>query len=88
MTLLGCYSGPRDKAEEIVGPLKSIRKPIIDLSTDISWVKAQSILDEDYPQGKYYYWKSLYLDDLHDDALEIIKKYNQNKPSEKSTIDI
>lgn len=88
LTLLGCYSGPREKAEEITGPLKKVREPIIDLSADLSWVEAQSALDEDYPKGKYYYWKSLYLDDLQDDALEIIKKFNLAKPSEESTIDI
>jgi len=88
ITLLGCYSGPRDQAENVVGPLRNVRKPIIDLSADVTWVEAQSMLDEDYPEGKYYYWKSLYFDRLEDEALEIIKKYNLTKPSEESTIDI
>ncbi len=87
-TLLGCYSGPREKAEEITGPLKTVREPIMDLSMDLSWVEAQKVLDEDYPKGKFYYWKSLYLDILHEDVLEIFKEYNLNKPSEESTIDI
>ncbi len=88
ISLVGCYSGPRDKANEVIKPLLEISEPLVDLSGEVSWTEAQSMLDEDYPEGKYYYWKSVYLDRLEDEVLEIIKTYNLNKPSQESTIDI
>lgn len=86
--LLGCFTGPMEQAERVTEPLRTIVKPIADLSGNMSWKDAQRILDEDYPDGKLYYWKSAYLDRLDDDVMNILKHYTQNRPSLESSIDV
>jgi FAD/FMN-containing dehydrogenase len=86
--LLGCYSGPPDLAQEVLAPLRTIGKPVADLSATMGWKAAQRLLDEDYPEGKFYYWKSIYLDRLDDDVMNILERYTLNRPSAASSIDV
>jgi FAD/FMN-containing dehydrogenase len=86
--LLGCYSGPLELAQEVLSPLRTIGEPIADLSATMSWKAAQRLLDEDYPEGKFYYWKSIYLDRLDDDVMSILEEFTRNRPSKESSIDV
>jgi FAD/FMN-containing dehydrogenase len=86
--LLGCYSGPLEMAQEVLSPLRTISEPIADLSATMSWKAAQRLLDEDYPEGKFYYWKSIYLDRLDDVVMSILEEFTHNRPSKESSIDV
>ena len=47
------------------------------------------MLDEDYPAGVLrYYWKSLYLSNLSDDAIDLLLINARRRPSSLSTVDI
>jgi FAD/FMN-containing dehydrogenase len=52
------------------------------------WVEAQGLLDEDYPDGWRYYWKSLDLDELGDEALARLTAHAATAPSHHSTVDV
>ena len=86
--LLGVYSGPLDRAEEVLAPLRTTGEPIADLSDTMSWKEAQRLLDEDYPDGKFYYWKSIYLDGLDEGAMAVCERYTRNRPSSESSVDV
>lgn len=43
-------------------------EPIVDFSAPTTYTEIQSILDEDYPDGLRYYWKSIYLTERPDDV--------------------
>lgn len=86
--LLGCYSGSLELAQEVIAPLRTIAEPIADLSADMGWKDLQRLLDEDYPDGKYYYWKSIYLDRLDDECMAVLEEYTSNRPSAESSIDV
>ena len=86
--LLGCHTGPFDEGERAIAPLRSIGEPIADLSGPMSWVDVQRFLDADYPDGQYYYWKSIYLDRLDDHVLEILSSSAAERPSPISSIDV
>jgi FAD/FMN-containing dehydrogenase len=86
--LLGCYSGPQELAQEVLAPLRTIGQPIADLSATMGWKAAQRLLDEDYPEGKFYYWKSIYLNRLSDEAMQTLERYTLNRPSAESSIDV
>ncbi len=88
LILLGCYSGPKDRAEEVLAPLRTIGEPIADLSSSMGWKEVQRQLDEDYPAGIFYYWKSLYLDHLNEEAMEVLERHALNRPSAESSIDV
>jgi len=86
--LLGCYTGPLESAGEVLAPLRAIGEPLADLSANMGWKEAQRQLDSDYPEGKCYYWKSIYLDRLDDAAMNVLERYTANRPSPESSIDI
>lgn len=88
ITILGCYHGQFEKREEIIKPLRQIGKPIADLSESMRFVDLQKYLDEDYPDGMQYYWKSLYLTSLDDKVFDTLIKHAAERPSMLSTLDL
>ncbi|MFX1324575.1 MAG: FAD-binding oxidoreductase [Promethearchaeota archaeon] len=83
----GCFSGPKEKRVEILSDIQKFGDPIADMSGPTQFVKAQSALDEDYPDGLRYYWKSLYFTELTDEIIDSIHRWGTNRPSELSTLD-
>jgi hypothetical protein len=86
--LLGCYTGPFEEGERVIAPLRKVGEPIADLSAPMSWVQAQRFLDADYPDGDFYYWKSLYLDRLDDEVIRVLAKHTSARPSPLSSLDV
>lgn len=52
------------------------------------YVEAQKLLDEDYPDGGRYYWKSTNLGGLGDEVIEGLIAHAEAAPSDHSTIDL
>jgi hypothetical protein len=73
---------------EDIPELRSVARPLADLSGVMPYVKVQSALDGDYPDGARYYWKSLNLDRLDDAAIETIVEHLRSAPSTASTVDV
>jgi FAD/FMN-containing dehydrogenase len=86
--LLGCYSGSAEDGERAIAPLREMGEPIADLSARMPWVDAQKFLDADYPNGRCYYWKSLYFERLDEEVIELLKAHTEARPSPLSSIDI
>jgi hypothetical protein len=86
--LLGCYTGPFEKGEKMIAPLREFGTPIADLSAPMTWVEAQKFLDEDYPDGAFYYWMSIYMDHLNAEVLDALAKHAAARPSAESSIDV
>jgi FAD/FMN-containing dehydrogenase len=82
------YAGDADEGEAALAPLRAFGQPLVDLSGRMSYVEAQSLLDEDYPDGWHYYWKSVDLDALDDGALLSLVASAEAAPSQHSTIDL
>jgi len=86
--LAACYHGPFEKGEENIAPLRRIGTPIADLSEPMRFVDLQKFLDEDYPDGMLYYWKSLYLTRLDDEVFDALIAHAAARPSALSSIDV
>ncbi|MFO7708162.1 MAG: FAD-binding oxidoreductase [Desulfobacterales bacterium] len=86
--LLGCYTGPFDKGENFLAPLRRIGTPIADLGGPMRFVDVQTFLDADYPDGKFYYWKSIYLDRLDEQVIRVLSDQTASRPSPLSSIDV
>jgi Berberine and berberine like len=52
------------------------------------YVNCQRLLDEDYPAGRRYYWKSIELDALSEGAIVTLMASAEGAPSDLSTIDV
>jgi FAD/FMN-containing dehydrogenase len=84
----GVHPGDPAEGERVLQPLRDLGDPIVDLSGTMPFVEAQSLLDEDYPNGWQYYWKSIELDLLSDEALDLVIEHAWAAPSHHSTVDI
>ncbi len=83
------YAGPVEEGERATRPLREFGEPLIDFSGPMTYVEAQTVFDADYPAGKLrYYWKSLYLDDLSDEAIDRLVEHTAKRPSMLSTVDV
>ena len=88
LTVLVLHPGDPAEGERILRPLREIADPIADLSATMAYTDAQAILDEDYPDGWRYYWKSLNVPELSDELIERLAEHAAAAPSPHSTIDI
>ncbi|WP_411963936.1 FAD-binding oxidoreductase [Haloferax sp. YSMS24] len=88
IAIIGCYAGPAEEGMDVLAPLRRFADPITDLSGVRPYEDLQTLLDEDYPDGMRYYWKSLYLDGISDEAIERIASWTEAAPSPLSTIDV
>jgi FAD/FMN-containing dehydrogenase len=88
LIILACCSGPADQGEKAVEPLRHIGTPIADLSEPMPFVEAQKALDADYPDGRLYYWKSMYLKGIDDAMIEALTERAARRPSLLTSLDI
>ena len=88
VAFLAPYPGDAAEGERVVRPLRELGDPISDLSGTMPWTEAQAILDEDYPDGWRYYWKSLNVPELSDEVIERLVEHAAAAPSPHSTIDV
>ena len=88
VAFLAVYAGSVEDGEEALRPLRELGDPIVDFSGPMPYVEVQKLLDEDYPDGWRYYWKSLNVDELGDGEIEALIEQAEAAPSDHSTIDI
>jgi len=70
-----CYDGSISKGELLLKPLRKFTEPIVDLIQPMPYPFHQSLNDPLEPAGFQNYWKSLYFDELSDEALNMIDFY-------------
>jgi FAD/FMN-containing dehydrogenase len=88
VVLAGAYSGPFDQGERAIAPFRQVAEPLLDFSGPMPFTAAQRLFDADYPDGRRYYWKSLYLDSLDDAAITTLTDHAARRPSKISSVDI
>ncbi|QIN81942.1 FAD-binding protein [Rubrobacter tropicus] len=88
VALLAMHPGGAEEGERALRPLRDLGAPIADLSARMPYTEAQKVLDEDYPDGWHYYWKSVNVDGLEDEVIERLVQHAENAPSDYSTIDV
>src|SRR5215217_3665023 len=86
--MLALYAGELEEGARVLQPLRDLGDPIADLSSPMPYVEAQKILDEDYPNGWRYYWKSQNVNTLGDEVVERLMAHAEDAPSDHSTIDV
>jgi FAD/FMN-containing dehydrogenase len=84
----GCWSGALEDGEEATRALREITTPVVDMSGPMPFLTAQQLFDAEYPDGRRYYWKSLYLGDVDAAASERLSRSAADRPSPLSSIDV
>lgn len=84
--MVGCYSGSISTGEEVLKPLRQFGSPIADLFQPQPYVQLQKMLEGPFPHGNRYYWKSGFLKDVSDDAIETIVTHSKSITSPISVV--
>jgi hypothetical protein len=78
----GVYVGDPDKGMEVLQPLRELGTPLADISQPMPFTAVQASFDPLFPRNTLQaYWKSLYLDELPDDAIDAIASRAQDRPA-------
>jgi FAD/FMN-containing dehydrogenase len=88
VVIAGAFAGPPEQGERVLAPLRTVATPLVDISGTFPYVAAQSLFDEDYPDGRRYYWKSIYLSALDENAIGVLADHARRRPSRISSIDV
>jgi FAD/FMN-containing dehydrogenase len=88
MVIVGCWCGPPEEGDRATQPLRRIVTPIADASRPMPYLESQRLFDPDYPKGRRYYWKSIYLHDLSDEAISFVCDAGVERPTPLSTVEV
>jgi FAD/FMN-containing dehydrogenase len=85
--LLG-YNGDLDEGERVLAPARQFGSPIADLVGAIPYVQRQTLIDDLGVHGIHRYWKSGFMPELGDDAIDLIVERAETMTSPMSVVGI
>lgn len=81
MAINTCYAGEIEEGERVLAPLRAFGSPIFDGIKRTTFAAHNSSMDAGQPAGMYYYWKSEYVTEIADNAIETLVAYAANMTS-------
>ena len=77
------HCGPVDEGVAYIQPLRELGEPVLDISGPIPYSAAQQAFDPFFTiKGeRFNHWKSLYMDDMDDAAIDRIIARGLNRPN-------
>jgi len=82
----GVYMGPVEEGEKVLKPLRRYGSPLTDRFEPMPYTAAQRMADFLWPPGLHNYWKSSYLKELSDAAVDLIIDFFERVPSSRTVI--
>jgi FAD/FMN-containing dehydrogenase len=82
----GLYAGDPSDATPVLAPMAQLGAPLLDMTATTNYVDAQSMLDAAFPAGGRYFFKSHYLTELTDPAIDALLACDANRPNPESLI--
>jgi FAD/FMN-containing dehydrogenase len=86
VAFITCYSGDIERGEEVLGPLRAFGAPVADTVAAMPYTALQALGGTLYPPGRLNYWKSSFLLDLSDAAIDTMIAHFDIMPSPYSGI--
>lgn len=84
VALAACFAGGIEAGERVLQPLRAFGRPLADLIQPMPYTSLQSLQDDGYPAGLHNYWKSSYVDELSDEAIDTVLEYGRKMTSPRS----
>lgn len=76
-----CHCGPVAEGEAAVRPVKEFGSPLIDMIAPMSYDATNRMMDAGFPKGALNYWKSNFLSELSDTAIDTLIEQFSTCPS-------
>ena len=81
-----CHCGPLTEAEAAVRPVKEFGSPLMDVIGPTGYEETNMMFDAGYPKGALNYWKSSFLSELSDGAIDTLADQFSTCPSPMSSL--
>lgn len=75
IAIIVCHTGSVEEGKQVLQPLKSFGTPIVDAIKPKTYLAQNAMLDAGQPSGLHYYWKSEYLSEISDEAIDTCIEY-------------
>ena len=72
VAIAACHSGDPAEAERDLAPLRSFGPPALDAIQPMPFPAMQKLLDGAFPDGTRNYWKSAFVSELSDAAIDVL----------------
>lgn len=82
------FSGPIQEGEAALRPLRAIGTPLVDLAGPVPYRVVQTFFNDGFPPGRRNYWKSAFLRELSDEAIDVMADAYARAPSPYAAIGI
>jgi FAD/FMN-containing dehydrogenase len=77
----GVYAGPVEQAERVLAPLRTFGHPLVDFFQPTPYNQVQRMADFAFQPRLHGYWKSGYLKNLSDAAIDVLVEHFARVPS-------
>jgi FAD/FMN-containing dehydrogenase len=84
--LRGVYTGPLDAAEQALAPLRRFGPPAADAIQPMPYSAAQTMADFLWPPGSLNYWRSGFLKEFSDAAIDTVLAFSATAPSPRTVV--
>ncbi len=84
--IVWCYTGPHDRADEVLAPVKSFGSPLLMGIHELPFTALQTAFDPLYPAGLQWYWRADFFREISDEAIAVHEKYGAMLPTGHSTM--
>jgi hypothetical protein len=84
--LVWCCNGELERANEILAPLRSFRRPAFEFFSPMPFPMLQGMFDGLYTPGLQWYWKADFVNELGDEAIALHIKHGSALPTLHSTM--
>ena len=81
MSVIYSWCGPLDEGERVLRPLRTFGTPVEDVIEVQEYCALQKVIDERLPPGRKHYWKTNFLTDLSDEAIDVMLHFAAKRPS-------
>jgi hypothetical protein len=84
--VIACYCGDLTEGERVLKPLRAFGSPILDAIQPMPFPAMQKLVEGSFPDGTYNYWKSTFLKELSDEAIDLIIEHANRAQSPLSGV--
>jgi FAD/FMN-containing dehydrogenase len=84
--IMACYCGDISASEAVLKPMREFGNPIADTMAEIPRTDMQTMFDAGFPYGNRNYWKSSFMDELTDDAIDLVIDHANRMTSPLSAV--
>jgi FAD/FMN-containing dehydrogenase len=79
--MVACWSGPLDKGEQALAPIRSVAPTVGELVTPMPYPAINSLFDALLPPGLQQYWKGSFAKELSDGAIDAHLEFGPKVPT-------